>query len=334
MKQNKTKKHSAIALFSGGLDSLLVVKYMEKLGYTIYPVYFATPYMPAQRALEAALDNGINLIVRDISSEHIEMMESPVYGFGKNLNPCIDCHGLMFRIAGEMLEELGADFIISGEVMGQRPMSQRKDALNMVAKLSGYKDLLVRPLSQKLLEDTLPITQGWVDKDDMLDISGRGRNRQLELAKELGIKNFPSPAGGCLLTDKGFSQRIKDLQSHNQFDERNLELLRFGRHFRLDDRAKLIVGRNMAENASLSELSEGLITLKAAEHIGPFAVLNSQDIAEDVLRLALDIFWYYHPKAPDEGKVLLYQPDGSSLEYQAKKTNRETVEKHMLNIQK
>jgi len=101
------------------------------------------------------------------------------------------------RIAGEMLEELGADFIISGEVMGQRPMSQRKDALNMVAKLSGYKDLLVRPLSQKLLEDTLPITQGWVDKDDMLDISGRGRNRQLELAKELGIKNFPSPAGGC-----------------------------------------------------------------------------------------------------------------------------------------
>ncbi|NLO44873.1 MAG: tRNA (5-methylaminomethyl-2-thiouridylate)-methyltransferase [Candidatus Cloacimonetes bacterium] len=332
MKQNNTKKHSAIALFSGGLDSLLVVKYMEKLGYTIYPVYFATPYMPAQRALEAALDNGINLIVRDISSEHIQMMENPVYGFGKNINPCIDCHGLMFRLAGEMLEELGADFIVSGEVMGQRPMSQRKTALNMVAKLCGYQDLLIRPLSQKLLKDTLPIAEGWVDKDDMFDISGRGRNRQLELAAELGIEKFPSPAGGCLLTDRGFTQRIRDLQEHHQFDEMNIELLRFGRHFRLNEKTKLIVGRNMAENVALEEISEALITLKAVEHIGPFAVLTSLDFDEEILELALEIFWYYHTKAPAEGQVLLSKPDGTFREYKAMKTDRYTVEKHMLTL--
>lgn len=332
MEKNNIKQHSAIALFSGGLDSLLIVKLMQKLGYTVYPVYFATPYMPAERAIESAAINGIKLIVRDISAEHISMMENPVYGFGKNLNPCIDCHGLMFRIAGEMLKEFGADFIISGEVMGQRPMSQRKDALNMVGKLSGYKDLLIRPLSQKLLEDTLPITEGWVDKDEMLDISGRGRNRQLELAQELGITSFPSPAGGCLLTDKGFSQRIKDLQEHGQFDEKNLELLRFGRHFRLDAGTKLVVGRNMAENSALMDISEGMLRLKAVDYAGPLGVLTEPTPNEEVLRLALDIFWYYHPKAPEAGKIKLEYPGGEFEELEASKTDRDTIEKHILKI--
>lgn len=317
--------HAAIALFSGGLDSLLAVKWMQKAGYTIHSVYFLTPYMPSARALESAAANGIDLIVRDISEEHLEMMKNPTSGFGKQINPCIDCHALMFRIAGDMMPEIGADFLISGEVLGQRPMSQRRDAMNRVGRLSGYRDLLIRPLSQKLLRDTTPIREGWVNIDDMLDISGRGRYRQLELAEELGIKDFPTPAGGCLLTDKNYTIRLRDLMEKDQMDAQNLELLKFGRHFRLDDSSKVIIGRDERENSILDGNSQGLIKLKARDYTGPLGLITNDSPSSKILSMALDFFWFYHSKAPASGIVQITMPDGSTKEQLANKADAETM---------
>lgn len=296
MKQNKSD-YAAIALFSGGLDSLLAVKWMQKAGYKVYPVYFLTPYMPIERALESARDNGLDLIVRDITTEHLKMMHDPATSFGKNLNPCIDCHALMFRSAGEMLEELNAHYLISGEVLGQRPMSQRSNAMNQVGNLSGYRDLIIRPLCQKLLQDTAPLRDGWVDPNDMLDIHGRGRVRQLQLAEELGITRFPPPAGGCLLTDRNYTLRLQDLISHQQMNEEHLELLKYGRHFRLSETVKLIIGRDEKENGYLENISQGHTVLLAKDQMGPLGLLTGELTDPEMMTLALNIFLDLSPQS-------------------------------------
>lgn len=328
MKQYKTN-HAAIALFSGGLDSLLAVKWMQKAGYQVYPVYFLTPYMPIERALESARDNGLDLIIRDITSEHLTMMQNPETSFGKNLNPCIDCHALMFRMAGDMMAELDAHYLISGEVLGQRPMSQRINAMNQVANLSGYRDLIIRPLSQKLLKETAPLREAWVDLSDMLDFHGRGRTRQLKLAEELGITRFPAPAGGCLLTDKNFTLRLQDLISHQQMDEENLELLNYGRHFRLNESSKLIIGRNERENGILERLSHGATVLIAKDQIGPFGLLTGNATEPKILSLGLNIFWFYHPKAPQSGIITVRQPDRSE-EHEGHKATPELTKQYRI----
>jgi len=319
--------HAAIALFSGGLDSILAVKWMQSRGYKVYPVYFLTPYMPADRAIQSAAENGIQLIVRDISTEHLAMMQNPVYGFGKHLNPCVDCHALMFKIAGDLMADLDADYLISGEVLGQRPMSQRRDAMNLVGKLSGYKDLLIRPLSQQLLNDTLPIREGWIDKDDMLDIHGRGRSRQMELASELGIVSYPAPAGGCLLTDRNFALRLRDLIEHDELDDENLELIRYGRHYRLDARCKLIVGRDEADNDKLEAACKTGHKLHARDIFGPLGIITGSQPSAETLRLALDIFWYYHKKGENTGSVILSSPEGKT-EHRATKLELSAIKKY------
>lgn len=327
---NYKSPYSAIALFSGGLDSLITVKWMQKSGYKVYPVYFLTPYMPVDRALDSATNNGIDIIVRDISKEHLEMMQDPAVTFGKHMNPCVDCHALMFKIAGEMLPELDAQFLISGEVLGQRPMSQRRDAMNRVGNLSGFKDLLVRPLSQKLLPDTKPIRDNWVDTEDMLAISGRGRYRQLELAEELGIKSFPAPAGGCLLTDRNYSLRLRDLIKHNQLDPLNMELLKWGRHFRLSPETKLVIGRDESENTKL----EGLFSdnyLKAKDVTGPLGLFTQIPKDSSTLRLALEIFWYYHNKADATGTVCLQTASGIT-ELECTKASHPIVLKYRISL--
>jgi tRNA U34 2-thiouridine synthase MnmA/TrmU len=328
MKQNKSD-YAAIALFSGGLDSLLAVKWMQKSGYKVYPVYFLTPYMPIERALESARDNGLDLIVRDITAEHLKMMHNPETSFGKNLNPCIDCHALMFRSAGNMLEELNARYLISGEVIGQRPMSQRSNAMNQVGNLSGYRELIIRPLCQKLLRDTAPLSEGWVDAADMLDFHGRGRTRQLDLASELGITRFPPPAGGCLLTDKNYTLRLRDLISHQQMDKENLELLKYGRHFRLTDTTKLIIGRDEKENGSLERICQGYTLLKAKDQIGPLGLLTGELTDPLMLDLALKIFWTYHPKAPQSGTIIIQQGK-KATEYNGQKVGPELLKQYRI----
>lgn len=291
------RKYSCFALFSGGLDSMLAALLMQDLGYKVIPVFFRTPFFEADQARQAAAHIGFRLLVIDISTDHLQMLGNPRYGFGKNLNPCIDCHGLMFRRAGELMPDYGVDFLISGEVVGQRPMSQRQDALNAVGKLSGYKDLLIRPLSQKLLPDTLPIREGWVDKKKMLDIQGRGRSRQMEMARAYGITSYRNPGGGCLLTEAGFSRKLRDLIHYGQLDLQQIELLKHGRHFRLSERVKLIVGRHEQDNDTLQALAEGFLVMQTPAVPGPLAVVNSSEMPDTaLLQLAAGILLRYNNK--------------------------------------
>ena len=298
------KKYSCFALFSGGLDSQLAVLYMHKLGYSVQPIFFETPFFKADNARKATSEIGFELIVIDVTEQHLQMLKNPRYGFGKNMNPCIDCHGLMFKEAGKMMPEYQMDFLISGEVLGQRPMSQRKDAMNAVGKLSEVKDLLIRPLTQKLLTDTKPIREGWVKKEEMLDIQGRGRTRQLEMAKEFGIKEYQSPGGGCLLTDIGYSRKLKDLMQFDMLETSFLSFLAIGRHFRLNDEVKMIVGRNDSDNEKLGKLCTSEIVFQSADFPGPLGVAQSRrKLDKEEIELAASLLLRYNSKIKGRWKV-------------------------------
>ncbi len=298
------KKNRALALFSGGLDSIIAVKYMEKIGYEVIPVYFSTPFFRPEKAIQMAEINEIKIEIIDITDLHLEMLQHPQYGFGKFLNPCIDCHGLMFKILYSYMEKYDADFMISGEVLKQRPMSQTKNALIAVGKVSTVADYIIRPLSQKLIQDTKPIREGWVNKSDMLDIQGRTRSRQIALAAELGVKEFPNSGGGCLLTDKGYSKRLEDLFEHDMFDVQYIQFLAYGRNFRLNQDTKLIVTRLKEESDIITPMIKNEMVFKCASIPGPLGILQSTGtISEDLISLSASILLRYNSKAGDEEKV-------------------------------
>ena len=280
------REHKAIALFSGGLDSILSVLYMQKLGYEVIPIFFESPFYPASKARQGAKVAGLDVVIVDITPELVEVLKNPRYGFGKHMNPCIDCHGMMFRKASEMMEKYNADFLISGEVMGQRPMSQRPDAMNAVAKLSGVRDLLIRPLCQKFLIDTKPILEGWVKKEEMLDFNGRGRHRQFALAEEYGLKDFDNPGGGCLLTEKHVSEKVADLIKYDQLNPRYLKFLQQGRRLRIAENLLLILTRTKEESDTITPMLEDEIVIKAVDIAGPLGVLLGENITPDQIELA------------------------------------------------
>lgn len=268
-------KVKALALFSGGLDSLLAAKVVLEQGIEVLAVTFETPFFGAERARAAARKLGLPLRIVNFTDEHLVMLRAPRYGYGRNMNPCIDCHTLMLRKTGAMLAEEGADFIFTGEVLGQRPMSQNRQSLHIVAKNSGYPDDIVRPLSAKLLQETRPEREGKLDRQRLLAIQGRGRKPQIELAAQFGISDYAPPAGGCLLTDPIFSRRLRDLFDENPACSANdIELLKYGRHFRTAEGRKVIVGRNERDNRLLEKLAgTGDATLHVADHPGPLAVV-------------------------------------------------------------
>jgi tRNA-uridine 2-sulfurtransferase len=247
----------AIGLLSGGLDSMLAARLMTDQDIEVLGMAFVTPFFGPEKARQAAEQLRLPLQVLDITQPHWAMLRRPRYGYGKGLNPCIDCHALMLHEAGKLRESLGADFLFTGEVLGQRPFSQTKPSLRAVEKASGCLDLILRPLSARLLPETRPEREGLVDRTRLLDISGRSRKRQMALAETYGLKNYPSPAGGCLLTDPIFSRRLKELLAHSPEPElREIELLKTGRHFRLHPRLKIIIGRNKKENEAIEALAE------------------------------------------------------------------------------
>ena len=244
-----------LPLMSGGLDSQLAVRVLQNAGAYVEAVCFSTPFFDISAAKKAADALGVKLHVIDFTDDEIALVENPPHGFGGAMNPCIDCHALMIRRAGELMERLGYDFVATGEVQGQRPMSQNRQSLGIVEKCSGLKGRLVRPMSAKLLEPTIPESEGKLDRDRLLDISGRSRDRQIALAAEFGIVDYPSPAGGCKLTEEGFCRKLKDLQEHEGLANRLLvELLLVGRRFRLPDGSSVILGRDRVENARLASL--------------------------------------------------------------------------------
>ncbi len=266
---------TGIALFSGGLDSILAVKVIEQQNIKVEAVSFVSPFFGPETAQKYIRQTGANLHIVDITEKHFEMLKDPPHGYGKNMNPCIDCHALMFNIAGEMMKELKADFIFSGEVLGERPMSQNRNSLHVVAKESGFKDQILRPLSALLLPPTKPEEEGLVDKSMLLDIKGRSRKPQIALANKFGITDYPEPAGGCKLTDPAFSKRLKHLLDHNpNAGRKDLELLSAGRHFFTEDQVKIIVGRDEKDNNKIESLSgKNDILLTVDDIPGPTVII-------------------------------------------------------------
>ncbi len=254
----------AIALLSGGLDSILAVKLMLEQGIEIEAVNFLTVFCTCTArgktclASKSAADKlGIKLKVFEVSKEYFEVIKNPKYGYGRNINPCLDCRIFMFKKAGQYMKENSAQFLITGEVLGERPMSQREDAMRIIERDSGLKGLILRPLSAGLLDPTIPEKQGLVNREKLMSISGRSRKPQMRLATQLGIYDYPCPAGGCLLTDTGFANRMRDLIKHKpDFTVNDVQLLKVGRYFRLGPEAKLIVGRNEEENDRLLKLAQ------------------------------------------------------------------------------
>lgn len=255
----------ALALISGGLDSILAAAVVKGLGIGVIGVYYKMPFSynekrPKHRSIEYARrlceKIGIELVVSELKEEFLEIVRNPKFGFGTNANPCIDCKILMLKKAALLLKERSADFVVTGEVLGQRPMSQNRNNLSRIEQESGLKGLILRPLSARLLDITIPEEKGWVDREKLLDLNGRSRSPQERLAEKFGIKDYPQPAGGCLLTDPMFTRRVEDLLSHNELTLDNVELLKFGRHFRISDSAKLAVGRDESENEALERLAK------------------------------------------------------------------------------
>lgn len=268
-------KPQAIALFSGGLDSILSVKVITDQGIDVLGVTFTTPFFGPEKAIRAAEAIQLPITVLDITEEHLKMLKAPRYGYGRHMNPCIDCHTLMIKCAGRLMEERKAHFIITGEVMGQRPMSQGKHTLALVAKNSGYGEYVLRPLSAQLLPETKPEKEGLVDREKLMAIQGRSRKIQLNLAAKYGITEYSTPAGGCLLTDPAFSRRLKDLFLHcPDPTRRDIELLKYGRHFRISDQTKIIVGRNSEDNkAILALVEERDDVFQLLNHPGPTVII-------------------------------------------------------------
>ena len=284
----------AIGLLSGGLDSRLAVRVLLDQGITVLGLSFVTPFFSSKNAEAAARQLKIPLRIINFTDEHLAMVRNPKHGYGSNMNPCIDCHALMLRQAGEIMGKEGFNFIFTGEVLGERPMSQNRSSLMLVAKESGYRDYVLRPLSARLLPETKPELEGKVDRSKLLDMSGRGRKRQIELARHYGLSDYPNPASGCLLTDPGFSKRLKDIFKYNpNLTVRDLEFLKYGRHFRLNETTKLIVGRNQSENEGLLTLADPADTVvHIADYPGPIAVLYGKPIDVDVLFAATVCAFY------------------------------------------
>lgn len=280
-----------LGLSSGGLDSILAALVLKKQGVCVEQIAFETPFFSAEKAQKAAEITGIPLIVMDITEEYLPMLKNPACGYGKNMNPCMDCHALMFRIAGRVMKEKGFHFLFSGEVLGQRPMSQTKSSLRYVEKHSCHDGYIIRPLSAKKLPESIPEQKGWINRERLLDLSGRSRKPQMELAHTMGITDYPAPAGGCLLTEAVFSERLKDLFAHQDNpDKKDLFLLSAGRHFRIAQDVKVIAGRTQKDNAYLDEHSDpGLhIRMKTQGVPGPL-LLYAGPPKEEYLRIAATI---------------------------------------------
>lgn len=305
----------AVALLSGGLDSMLAVRVLLDQGIPVVGLRFITHFgcdpvsagscgHDVEPLVKLWGDLGFTVRMSHLGQDYIEMVKNPRYGRGKNMNPCVDCRIMMLSWAREYLEREGAGFLATGEVLNQRPMSQTRDRFRQIDRELGLEGLVLRPLSAKLLEPTLPEKMGVVERSRLLDISGRGRTRQYALAARYGITEIPQPSGGCLLTDPGYSERLRDLWAHDpQAGVRDINLLRVGRHFRPTPGCKIIVGRDEAENKAIEVFrGEGDVLLRLKDFQGPLTLVRGQFGPEEVnLAAALTVRYGDVPgKAPAE----------------------------------
>lgn len=269
------EKPKTLLLFSGGLDSILAAKILEKQGIEVTALAFESYFFTAEQAKRSAKENNIKLIVRDISFPHFKIVKKPLFGYGSGVNPCIDCHLLMLKEAKKIAREKKFDFIATGEVLRQRPMSQNFQALQLIERKAGLSGRVLRPLSAKRLPETEMEKGGIVDREKLMGISGRSRKAQLTLAKKFGVKYFPSPAGGCILTDEEFSRKLQELfEKNKRIKKSDLDLLRLGRHFWIE-KTRIILGRNHKENLRLKKLADKNDILVEPKNVpGPTALVR------------------------------------------------------------
>jgi tRNA U34 2-thiouridine synthase MnmA/TrmU len=300
------KKIRALVLFSGGLDSILACKILEEQKIEVVPVFFKSYFFGPEIAQKSAKENGLNLRIEDISKEHLEIVKKPKFGWGTSMNPCLDCHILMLKKAKEIMEKEKFDFVATGEVLGERPFSQTRNALAIVERESSLKGYLLRPLSAKLLEPTIPEKKGLVKREKLFDIQGRSRKKQIELAKKFKIKWYPQPSGGCILTDLEFGKKLRELlEKYPEFDGNDVETLKLGRHF-WEGKAKIIIGRNHEENLKLEKLKrKGDFIIKMKNYPGPTALIRLYQgkVSDEILEKAKELILKYSKKTKGKKDV-------------------------------
>jgi tRNA-uridine 2-sulfurtransferase len=327
----------ALALVSGGLDSLLAARVVMEQGIEVQGVCFVMAFASRDIAgfeknvCESAELADIPIKIVDISDEFLQILEKPQHGFGANLNPCIDCKILMLKHAKAMMASEKADFIVTGEVLGERPMSQRRDALDIIKKESDLDGYLLRPLSAKVLAPTIHEADGMVDRSQLHGITGRGRYRQFELAEKYGITKYFTPAGGCLLTDPGFTRRMKDLISHGGFDSETIKLLKNGRHFRIDADTKVVVGRDEADNEDiLSAKKKDDVIVRLKEIAGPYVLLRGDTSISNIKKAAALCIGHSKSKNMASERCEYWTVDGDEQDLEAVPMTRGEIEKYRI----
>ncbi len=311
---SENKKPKAVALLSGGLDSTLALRVMQEAGVEVHPINFHTGFCNCTSthktcgdAKTASKNGDIPLKHFNIAEEYLDVVKHPKFGYGKHMNPCMDCRIIMLKKAKEYMQEIGTDFIITGEVLGQRPKSQHRHSLVDIENEAGLEGLLVRPLTAKNLPPTKPEEEGLIDREKLLDFSGRSRKPQMELAEKLGVTDYPNPAGGCLLADGAFARRLKDLMKHKpDFTVKDVNRLKKGRHFRIGE-AKVIVGKSEAENRYLKLLRYDSDTLfEAEDFMSPLSIAEGS-LNEEKIRIIAGITARYSDGKTEPVVKVAYQ---------------------------
>jgi tRNA U34 2-thiouridine synthase MnmA/TrmU len=312
----------AVSLLSGGLDSTLATKMIKEMGIEVIALNFTSPFCQCggkkkdgckHKAVEMAEQIGVELKMINPSEEFIEVIKNPKHGYGSGANPCIDCRILKFRLARKYMDEIGASFLVTGEVLGQRPMSQNARAMRIIENESGNQGMILRPLCAGVMEPSIPEQKGWVDRSKLRSIEGRGRGDQLDMVEEFRIVNHACPAGGCLLTDKHFAAKVMDLIASGMFNVANSKLFVFGRYFSISKKFKLAVGRNAQENAVIKNFASAGDLLIDAASKGPTA-LGRGEINDGDTRTALKIIAHYCRKEePQDVKYSIFPGENGTV---------------------
>jgi tRNA U34 2-thiouridine synthase MnmA/TrmU len=309
-------KAKGILLYSGGLDSLLAAKLLMEQDVELTGLHFILPFYPPDfdfselNSVKQAMNIGLKLEFYKCGKEYLDMLKNPMHGYGKNINPCIDCKIFFIKKASEYMERLNADFVATGEVVGQRPMSQLKHTLKHIEKSTSLKGRLLRPLSAKILDPTIAEIEGKIDRNRLLDINGRGRKRQLELAAEYGFTDYASPAGGCLFTDKNIASRIKDIFDHeDNIHENDIYSATIGRHFRTDNNVKIIVARNEDEGKKLEKIKSDADCMVYPEFSGPTIFVKGKMNDTDIEIITSILTKYGKPEENEKRFYLVYKND-------------------------
>jgi tRNA U34 2-thiouridine synthase MnmA/TrmU len=317
----------AIALYSGGLDSTLAILVMLKHGVDVTAITFLNHFgcdisdrsSCSKDPFAASVKFGFKVKLSHLSDKFLEIVKNPKYGHGRNMNPCIDCRILMLKEAKTFMDLIGADFLVTGEVLGQRPMSQRKDCFPMIDKAANVKGLVLRPLSAKLLPATIPEEKGLINRDMLYDLNGRSRKPQMALAREFGLTEYPSPAGGCLLTEPIYAFKLKDLLTCSSDPEyKDINLLRIGRHFRFSPECKIIVGRNNEENEIVKSVADPGDYLLRVEGVGSPLVIIRGKATDEALTIAASLCARYSDakKLPEVNVSLTVNSNSNYLKVQ------------------